>query len=193
VTDPTDVPTTPDAAPGEAASLERAAAALGRWLSPIRRIPAALLTVVWISAAAGLLLAWTWFLGRDLVVIRWLAVPWLLVVGGAQLVLWLVAKSLRDVIELPGRIRALASDLMPHAEYVVRRLRRAEDAVPPGGGLVRKIREANRLRTDLAELLSTRAVMGRVAGIWLALLGLGALAVDGAIVIAALLQVALSS
>lgn len=141
-----------------------------------------------LSGVAGLLLAWSWFLSRDLVLVRWLALPWLTVVGAAQLVLWLLAKSLKDVVELPGRIRSLASELRPHAGYVAQRLRRAEDAVPPGGGLIRKVREANRLRTDLAELLSTRAVLGRAAGTWLVLIGLGALAVDCAIVLAALLQ-----
>jgi len=186
---------TPDGPPAdaphqaaEAAGLERAATALGRWLSPIRRIPSALVTIACVSGVAGLLLAWSWFLRGELALVRWLALPWLMVVGAAQLVLWLLAKSLKDVIELPGRLRSLASDLKPHAAYVVQRLRRAEDAVPPGGGLIRKIREANRLRTDLAELLSTRAVLGRTAGAWLALVGLGALAVDGAIVLAALLQ-----
>lgn len=168
---------------------ERFEAVVGRLrvlVSRIRAIPKILFWALWASIASSLALGWVWFLRHDPAWLKALAIPWLALAAAPQLGLWLLAKSLQDIVLLPVRIVALKSSLGQQGATLLGR-RLAEDEGPPGG-VIRRVRAAMSLQGDLATVVGTRVVVQRLSGRLAMLIGPISIALNAAIILVALLH-----
>lgn len=175
-----------DPVPNRRARLEALARRLRNRLSGLRHIPRLLYWVLWSSVISGLWLAWVWFLGREAVAIRWLALPWLALLAVPQSGLWLLASSVRELFLLPERLLSLKSGLTEQAETLfVRRLVAHEG---PKGGFLQRLRDAYELHGELAAILATRAILHRFTGTFALLVGPVSFVLNCAVIALALLQ-----
>lgn len=159
---------TPDRPEGEAseqrARLDRAAERLRAWLERIRRIPTALSAVLWMSVASGLILSWIWFLSREPLPVRWLAVPWLAVAAIPQIGQWILLSSVRELFALPDRLLALKSGLSEQGARALERIREDGDSDARRRGFLVTLREAYALHGEVGKVVATRAILHRFTG-----------------------------
>ncbi|MDH3734439.1 MAG: hypothetical protein OEU54_12945 [Gemmatimonadota bacterium] len=150
--------------PVEEERFERTLEALRSWLDRIRRIPVVLTVVLWSSVAAGLIIAWLWFLTSDFVWIRWLGLPWLAIIAVPQVGLWILASSVRELFELPERLRAIKSGVADGGVRALETLRREEQAHLRKRGFLRTLRDAYALHGEVGKVVATRAILHRFTG-----------------------------
>lgn len=183
----TDITTTPTEAedPGR---LERLAASIRPWLVALRGIPKVLTFVLAMSVVSGLALAWFWFVRHDAVIVRWMAVPWLLLAAAPQAGLWLLTASIRDLVTLPERLLALKSSLPTSSEKRAR-IDAIEVGEPPKKGILRRIWAAHSLHGELSKVLATRAILSRLTGRFALLIGPASLGLNALIILMCLIQV----
>ncbi len=149
---------------GQRARLERAASALRVWLERIRRIPVALAAVLWMSVVSGLILAWIWFLSREFILVRWLAVPWLALAAVPQVGQWILLSSVRELFALPERLLALRSGVGEQGARVLERIRADGDSDAGRPGFLAALREAYALHGEVGKVVATRAILHRFTG-----------------------------
>ncbi len=169
--------------------LERLVSVLGTWLDALRHVPRILSAVLWASVVAGLGLAWFWFLRHESPLLKMLALPWLAMAAVPQFGLWLLASSLRDLFELPGRLLELKKGIAAQGELVFRgRLDTLESVERPRGGFLRRLRDAYALHGELSQIVATRAILHRFTGRIAILIGPVAFLLNCGIIAIALLQ-----
>lgn len=181
----------PQADPGKRERLERAASALRIWLDRIRGVPTILSMVLWASVAAGLVTAWLWFVSSELVLVRWLAIPWLALVAAPQLGMWILLTSIRELFALPERLLAVKSEITQNGSRALERIRRQESEAPKRGFLG-TLRDAYSLHGEIGKVVATRAILHRFTGSIAILIGPASFIANCLLIVAALVSIALS-